>query len=167
MPRRWRTLPTSAWKMWCWAIRDRMVDLKRDRRFNYMLAFKNHGEAAGSSLEHPHSQLIALPIVPKNVAEEIEGAQAVLQLQRALHLLRHRSSRSSRRGTRVVAENADFVTLAPYAPTFPFETWILPRRHESAFENSSSQMYENLARTLQHADARRPTACSTIRRTTS
>ena len=51
-------------------------------------------------------------------------------------------------GTRVVAENADFVTLAPYAPRFPFETWILPRKHESAFENGTSNLYENLARAL-------------------
>jgi len=49
-------------------------------------------------------------------------------------------------GIRVVAENEDFLTLAPYAPRFPFETWLLPKRHESAFENSSSHMFENLAR---------------------
>ena len=51
-------------------------------------------------------------------------------------------------GTRVVAENEDFMTLAPYAPRFPFETWILPKHHESAFENSSSHMFENLAKAL-------------------
>jgi len=48
----------------------------------------------------------------------------------------------------VVAENENFATLAPYAPRFPFETWILPKQHESAFENSSSHMFENLARSL-------------------
>ena len=48
----------------------------------------------------------------------------------------------------MVAENSDFITLAPYAPRFPFETWILPKQHESAFENSSSHMFENLARAL-------------------
>ena len=55
-----------------WAFRDRMLDLKKDRRFRYILIFKNHGEAAGASLEHPHSQLIALPIVPKRVREEVD-----------------------------------------------------------------------------------------------
>jgi UDPglucose--hexose-1-phosphate uridylyltransferase len=49
---------------------------------------------------------------------------------------------------RVVAENDDFTTLAPYAPRFPFETWILPKRHESAFENSSSPMFQNLAKAI-------------------
>src|SRR5436190_18441239 len=58
-----------------WAFRERVLDLKQDRRFRYILIFKNHGAAAGASLEHPHSQLIALPIVPDLVREEIEGAK--------------------------------------------------------------------------------------------
>ena len=58
-----------------WAFRDRILDLKKDRRFKYILIFKNHGEAAGASLEHSHSQLIALPILPIYVVEELEGAK--------------------------------------------------------------------------------------------
>ncbi len=49
---------------------------------------------------------------------------------------------------RVVSENEDFLTIAPYAPRFPFETWILPKQHESAFENSSSRMFQNLAKAI-------------------
>jgi len=56
-------------------MRDRMLDLKKDFRLRYILIFKNHGEGAGATLEHPHSQLIALPIVPKRVIEEMEGAK--------------------------------------------------------------------------------------------
>ena len=58
-----------------WAYRDRVLDLKNDKRFRYVLIFKNHGDAAGASLEHSHSQLIALPIVPKRVREEVDGAK--------------------------------------------------------------------------------------------
>ena len=58
-----------------WTFRDRILDLKKDRRFKYILIFKNHGEAAGASLEHSHSQLIALPILPINVVQELEGAK--------------------------------------------------------------------------------------------
>ena len=68
----------AASRTFSWAFRDRMLDLKKDRRFRYILIFKNHGEAAGASLEHPHSQLIALPIVPKRVQEEVDGCQALL-----------------------------------------------------------------------------------------
>jgi len=58
-----------------WAFRDRVLDLKNDIRFRYILLFKNHGAAAGATLEHGHSQLIALPIVPDFVREEVEGAR--------------------------------------------------------------------------------------------
>jgi len=58
-----------------WAFRERILDLKKDTRFRYILVFKNHGAAAGASLEHSHSQLIALPIVPDFVREEIDGAR--------------------------------------------------------------------------------------------
>ena len=130
-----------------WAFRDRILDLRQDKRFKYILIFKNHGEAAGASLEHPHSQLIALPIVPKQVVEELEGAkQYYVYKERCVFCDIIRQEVES--GIRVVGENNDFVTLAPYAPRFPFETWILPKRHESAFEHSSSQQFENLARSI-------------------
>jgi UDPglucose--hexose-1-phosphate uridylyltransferase len=58
------------------AFRDRVQDLKRDGRFRYIVIFKNHGKAAGASLEHPYSQLIALPIVPREVRAEMDGARA-------------------------------------------------------------------------------------------
>src|SRR5262249_53538935 len=58
-----------------WAYRERILDLKRDVRMRYILVFKNHGALAGATLEHTHSQLIALPIVPDFVREEVEGAR--------------------------------------------------------------------------------------------
>ena len=58
------------------AYRDRIIDLRRDLRLRYVMVFKNHGVAAGASLEHSHSQIIALPIVPRRVTEEVEGAKA-------------------------------------------------------------------------------------------
>ena len=130
-----------------WAFRDRILDLKKDRRFKYILLFKNHGEAAGASLEHSHSQLIALPILPSYVVEELQGAkQYYMYKERCVFC--DIIQQETDNGIRVVSENSDFLTLAPYAPRFPFETWILPRRHESAFENSSSQMFENLAKAI-------------------
>ena len=64
-----------------WAFRERMLDLMRDARFKYILVFKNQGEAAGASLEHAHSQLIATPIIPKRVTEELDGAKAYFQFK--------------------------------------------------------------------------------------
>ena len=69
------TLPPKRIEDVLWTFRDRILDLKKDKRFKYILLFKNHGEAAGASLEHAHSQLIALPILPINVVQELEGAK--------------------------------------------------------------------------------------------
>ena len=136
-----------------WAYRDRVLDLKKDRRFRYVLIFKNHGEAAGASLEHPHTQLIALPIVPKRVQEEVDGSRQYFSLkERCIFCdVIHQELDSK---VRVVEENSDFVTLEPYAPRFPFETWILPKKHESHFENCQSTIYQNLAKALKSLVAR-------------
>ena len=130
-----------------WACRERMLDLKRDRRLRYILVFKNHGAAAGATLEHPHSQLIALPIVPDFVREEIDGARRHFALKERCVFcdIVRQELRDDRR---VIQENADIVALAPYAPRFPFETWLLPRRHGARFEEAPRQEYESLARLL-------------------
>jgi len=142
-------MPTSRVEDVLWAYRDRILDLEKDKRFKYILIFKNHGIAAGATLEHSHGQLIALPIVPKYVAEELEGSkQYYIYKERCVYCDIVRQETES--GVRVIADSDSFLTVAPYAPRFPFETWILPKRHESAFENSSSQVYEGLAKALKN-----------------
>src|SRR5712671_4755602 len=130
-----------------WAFRDRVLDLKQDRRFRYILLFKNHGAAAGATLEHTHSQLIALPIVPDFVREEVEGAKRhFADKERCVFCdIIHQEVTA---GKRVIHENADVVAIAPYAPRFPFETWLLPRNHYARFEDTQRQVYESLARML-------------------
>jgi UDPglucose--hexose-1-phosphate uridylyltransferase len=130
-----------------WAYRDRMLDLKNDKRFRYILIFKNHGEAAGASLEHTHSQLIALPIVPKRVREEVDNCKRYFtEKERCIFcdMIRQEIEEAAR----VISENEHFVAIAPYAPRFPFETWVLPRAHGSAFENNQSPVYASLARMM-------------------
>jgi UDPglucose--hexose-1-phosphate uridylyltransferase len=130
-----------------WAYRERVVDLKQDRRFRYILIFKNHGAPAGATLQHSHSQLIALPIVPDFVREEIDGArQHFTSKERCVFCDIIRQEVAA--GRRVIHENADIVALSPYAPRFPFETWLLPRSHGARYEEASRQQYESLARML-------------------
>jgi UDPglucose--hexose-1-phosphate uridylyltransferase len=115
------------------AFKARILDLRNDLRFRYILLFKNHGASAGASLEHAHSQLIALPIVPRQVVSELEGSRRHYELkERCIYCDIVGQERKDR--TRLVHENDDFVVLAPWAPRSPFETWIVPRRHESSFE---------------------------------
>jgi len=126
-----------------WAIRDRFLDLKKDLRMRYILAFKNHGEAAGATLEHSHSQLIALPVMPRRVQEELEGAKRYYDLKERCifcDILRQEINT----GSRVVLETEHFLAVCPYAARFPFEIWVLPRRHFSNFEDSDVPTFHNL-----------------------
>ena len=129
------------------AFRERMLDLKKDPRFAYVLVFKNHGEAAGASLEHPHSQLIATPIIPIKVSEELAGSAQYYDLkERCVWCDMVRQER--RGGGRLIVESHDFAALAPFAPRFPFETWILPTHHRAAFEESTEEELRGAATIL-------------------
>jgi len=129
------------------AFQERVRDLKQDRRFRYIIIFKNHGAAAGASLDHSHSQLIALPIVPREVRDELEGAKAhFANKERCVFCDIIRQECSD--GRRLIAETGDMIAVAPYAPRFPFETWILPRRHHSSYEDAHRHEYASLARML-------------------
>jgi UDPglucose--hexose-1-phosphate uridylyltransferase len=141
------TLPVVAIERVLWAFRERVLDLKQDTRFKSILIFKNHGIAAGASLEHPHSQLIALPIVPRTMRDEVAGARVHFDLKdRCVFCDIVRQEQESR--TRVISENAEFLAVSPYAPRFAFETWLLPKRHGAAFEDAARHEYESLARML-------------------
>ena len=115
------------------AFKARVVDLRNDLRFRYILLFKNHGSAAGATLEHSHSQLIALPVTPRQVAEEIEGAKRHYD-HRERCIFCDIAGQERKDRSRLIFENDEFVVFAPWAPRSPFETWILPKRHESNFE---------------------------------
>jgi UDPglucose--hexose-1-phosphate uridylyltransferase len=104
-PRRTRNasadLPAKRVEDVLWAYRDRILDLKKDLRLRYILIFKNQGAAAGATLEHSHSQLIALPVVPTSVLEEIDGCrQHFQQKERCIYcdILRQESSGRRPRG---------------------------------------------------------------------
>jgi len=130
-----------------WAFRERILDLKKDIRFRYILIFKNQGAVAGATLEHSHSQLIALPIVPDFVRDEIDGArQHFFAKERCVFCDVLRQEIAS--GRRIVQESADIVALEPYAPRFPFETWLLPKVHGARFEDAPRHEYAGLARVL-------------------
>ncbi|NLW45409.1 MAG: galactose-1-phosphate uridylyltransferase [Syntrophomonadaceae bacterium] len=115
-------------RMW----RDRYLDLRQDKRLKYILVFKNEGPEAGASLEHAHSQLVALPLLPKAVEEEIAGLKRHLGATNRC-LFCDIVYRESRAGTRIVAESDTMLAFCPYASRFPFETWIIPKRHEPDF----------------------------------
>jgi UDPglucose--hexose-1-phosphate uridylyltransferase len=132
------------------AYRSRILELRKDTRFHYVLIFKNQGSEAGATLEHIHSQLIALPIVPRDALEELIAAKKYYRSkQRCIYcdIVRKESKDQSR----VVFENDYFLALCPFAARFPYETWLLPRKHSPFFERSSEQERAALARALREA----------------
>jgi UDPglucose--hexose-1-phosphate uridylyltransferase len=115
------------------AYRERILDLAKDPRLEHVMVFKNQGDPAGATLEHTHSQLIATPIVPMMVAEELSGALQHYRIkQRCVWCDIVRQERQG--GGRVVLEEGGIIALAPFAPRLPFETWILPVVHRSSYE---------------------------------
>ncbi len=111
---------------------DRMTKLRGDSRFRYIQIFKNHGAAAGANLDHPHSQIIALPITPRWVKEELNCASLHYQRKERC-LFCDILNEEMEEGERIVFQNEHFVAFAPFASKFPFETWILPKEHCANF----------------------------------
>lgn len=130
-----------------WSYRERMADLERDIRFKHIIIFKNYGEAAGSSLEHAHSQLIATPIVPMRVQEEVNGARRYYDFkERCIFCDIVRQELGDQE--RIVRDHDAFVVFAPFASRFPFETCIMPKAHQSSFLEMSDAEYLTLAQCL-------------------
>jgi len=116
------------------AYQDPMKYLRGDRRFRYTLVFKNHRRQAGASLEHPHSQIIALSVTPRRVKEQLNSARKHYREKRRCifcDILKQELERDER----IVMKNQDFVVWSPFAARFPFEMWILPREHSHDYTN--------------------------------
>lgn len=130
-----------------WAWRDRLLDLSKDKRFKYILIFKNKGSQAGASLEHPHSQIIALPIIPIRVTQELNGSKQYYEYKdRCVFCDIVQQELDDRE--RLVEENGDFISLVPFAPRFPFEICILPKKHESYFPEITKNAIVSLTKVL-------------------
>jgi len=138
------SIPVSHFEKVLLTYRARINELYKDTRFKCVSVFRNQGEAAGASLAHPHSQLIALPVVPKRLTEELNGAREYFNYkERCVYCDIIRQEREQK--VRIIGENEDFLSLAPFSSRFPFETWVIPRRHLSSFEDTPESYYASLA----------------------
>ncbi len=138
------SLPPERMMQVFFAFRDRLIDLAHDPRFRYVMVFKNHGKAAGASLEHSHSQLVALPILPRMIVSELAGSKEYYNYkERCIFCdIIHQERRD---GSRVVCENERFIVITPFAPRSPFEMWVLPRQHSSAYINMDDESFRQLS----------------------
>jgi UDPglucose--hexose-1-phosphate uridylyltransferase len=140
-------LELSHFKNVIYSYQQRILDLKNDQRLRYVMIFKNFGAAAGASLEHSHSQLIATPVIPKRVTEEMDGAKRYFEY-RDRCIFCDIVVQETKDRKRLISENNSYILICPFAPRFPFETWILPRTHMSNFEEATEQQLDDLASIL-------------------
>lgn len=127
---------------------DRIVDLEKDSRLKYALVFKNYGKGSGgTAIRHARSQLIATPVNPKRVKEELAGSRAYYEYHERCvfcDLIKQEQAQKER----VILDFDGFLAVTPFAARFPFETWILPKKHCCDYTCMDSESRRNLARVL-------------------
>ncbi len=127
--------------------RDRYLAFKKDSKVKVIIIFKNHGREAGTSLEHPHTQIVASPIVPPYIRRKYEVAtQYFDNTGRSLHFDIQKAELEE--GKRIVASTKRFTVIHPFASHYPFETWIMPREHKPSFGHITEDEISDLARVL-------------------
>ncbi|QUW85455.1 DUF4921 family protein (plasmid) [Streptomyces mirabilis] len=119
----------------------------RDHGPGLVLPFRNHGAAAGTSLPHPHSQIVATPIVPLRFRHLFDIARAHYDDTGRCLYVDHTAAELAD-GRRIVATTEHVIALAPYAPRTPYEVWLVPRRHQASFADAPDETLEHTAALL-------------------
>jgi UDPglucose--hexose-1-phosphate uridylyltransferase len=115
------------------AWRQRIEDLKRDRRFKYVSVYKNYGPMAGQEGPHAHSQITATTFVPRRILYELRAAREWYQ-EKERCVFCDIVKQEERQGTRIIDTQGEYVAMCPYASRVPYEIWLLNRRHNYLFE---------------------------------
>ena len=129
------------------AYRERYLAIREDPRIKLIIIFKNHGEAAGTSLEHTHSQIVGTAVVPSNIRKKLEeGARYYDDRGRCVYCDSIQEELNF--GKRIVMNNEKFVVLHPFASRLPFETWIIPKDHQASYGSISMDDSKTFAKVL-------------------
>jgi UDPglucose--hexose-1-phosphate uridylyltransferase len=124
--------------------RERYLDLRVNPKFKYIIIFKNSGANAGTSIVHSHSQIIATPVIPLTLRNNISQARFYYdEVGRCIFCDMIQAEIVD--GRRIILQTADFIVFHPFASTSPFETWIMPLSHEPCFSNMSADKTKDLA----------------------
>lgn len=135
------------------SYQDRYLALKVDECAEYIAIFHNHGRQSGATLTHPHSQIIAIPVIPPDVGRSLRGSATYFHKNKScVHCAILRYEVRSR--DRIIYENDSFVVLAPFASKTAFETRIFPKKHAPYFESMSHAERLGLANALRTALAK-------------
>ncbi|KAH8956585.1 hypothetical protein BDL97_07G047900 [Sphagnum fallax] len=130
------------------AYQERMKFFRKDSRFKFCQVFKNRGNRAGASMTHSHSQILALPIITHNSEDELHGAKEYYDTNGERCIFCDIVAHETVSKIRIVDENEQFITLTPYAPRFPYEVWLIPKRHSSNYESVDKDELQSMAAIL-------------------
>ena len=123
--------------------RDRIVDLNKDLRLRYILISKNSMFDPWETFYHPVSSLLATPVIPKKIKDELENAEQYYDYKERCifcDIIRE----ELKVGERIILETKNFLCFCPYASTFPFESWIIPKKHSCDFQEISPEEIEDM-----------------------
>jgi UDPglucose--hexose-1-phosphate uridylyltransferase len=142
------TMPHSQVRLVLEAYRHRITEVAQMPDINFVTLFRNHGERAGTSLEHPHSQLIATPIIPPNLRDQIhQSMMSYDSYGKCVYC--EMINEEIRQKERLISDSPQFVAFVPFASRSPFEMRILPKEHRAFFGDVSDQELDDLSRVLQ------------------
>lgn len=135
------------------AYQDRYIDLMNKKSVNYIEIFHNHGKKAGASITHPHSQLMAIPVISPYIKSELDGAESYHKANKhCVYCAMIEWELECKK--RIVFENANFLAFCPYSSRVAFEIWIVPKKHKPYFERINSVEKAEVAEALQIAIAK-------------
>ena len=129
------------------AYQNRYLEIQKNKNVEMIVIFKNHGESAGTSLEHPHSQLIATPVVSAHIRHRLQEAIRFKD-ETGDCVFCKTLQEELKAEERIILENKYFIVFIPYAAYSPFHIWIFPKRHCSSFAEISAEEKSSLAETL-------------------
>jgi UDPglucose--hexose-1-phosphate uridylyltransferase len=132
------------------AYRERLMDLEKDRRFQQFLILKNY---PGVFNRHPHSHILAMPVIPRRIDEEVWGTLDYYQRKERCifcDIIKEEILMKKR----VVLETVHFLVFSPFASRYPFETWIVPKKHSPDFHHIDEEEMEDLSVAIQSLSIR-------------
>ena len=132
------------------AYQDRYIDLMGKKNVNYIEIYHNHGWEAGATANHPHSQLVAIPVISPYVRSELDGAENYYRQNKECVYCAMIAWEMEKK-TRVVFENDEYLVFCPFASRVAFETWVIPKKHSPYFERLGNDSKLQLAEALQKA----------------
>ncbi len=130
------------------AYQERYIDLMGKKSVNYIEIFHNHGKEAGASIAHPHSQLMAIPVISPYLKGELDGAENYYKANKecAYCIMNEWECETQKR---VVFENKESVAYCPFSSRAAFEVWVVPKKHKPYFERTTDKEKKEIAEALQ------------------